>query len=247
MASPTRTRDWAEVDFYAVLGVSPDAGADDLARAYRTLAKRLHPDSGVGDDEAFKEVAAAYAVLGDERIRRDYDRVRREATLPHLRLVTAAPNGAYGAPLPAFRASRRRHSRGFTRGRAMGAVVVGIVTAVAGVGVAALTWKLHADDERARRETVAVEAIPVGTDGLVAFEAQDGTQVEVREPERIEASGTGDAVAIRYDPDEPTRVIADEIRTGRDITLAIVALKLVVAGPILAGLGARRLLRGNLV
>jgi molecular chaperone DnaJ len=63
-------------DYYDVLGVSADAGAEEIKRAYRQLARRYHPDIS-GDDRgvAFLEVARAYEVLGDPSRRRSYDSV----------------------------------------------------------------------------------------------------------------------------------------------------------------------------
>lgn len=64
-------------DPYDILGVSRNADADEVKRAYRRLAKRYHPDRNPGDKQAaerFKEVQAAYEVLGDPKRRAEYDR-----------------------------------------------------------------------------------------------------------------------------------------------------------------------------
>jgi DnaJ-class molecular chaperone len=63
-------------DLYTVLGVSKTASAEDVKSAYRKLVKQLHPDLHPGDQprgERFREVSAAYEILGDEEKRRKYD------------------------------------------------------------------------------------------------------------------------------------------------------------------------------
>ena len=75
----TPQREWFEKDYYAVLGVKPDASDKDVQRAYRKLAKQYHPDANAGDaaaEERFKEVSAANDVLGDAEKRKEYDQVR---------------------------------------------------------------------------------------------------------------------------------------------------------------------------
>jgi molecular chaperone DnaJ len=64
-------------DFYDVLGVSRQASADEIKKAYRRRARELHPDANPGDEEAaeqFKRVAHAYEVLSDDEQRARYDR-----------------------------------------------------------------------------------------------------------------------------------------------------------------------------
>src|SRR4051812_49812333 len=63
-------------DLYAVLGVSRDADADAIKKAYRRLARQLHPDVNPDPEtqERFKEVSRAYEVLSDPQKRAAYDR-----------------------------------------------------------------------------------------------------------------------------------------------------------------------------
>ena len=68
-------------DYYAVLGVSPEATQDEIKRAYRKLALKYHPDRNPGNKEAeekFKEINEAYQVLGDPEKRAKYDQMRAQ-------------------------------------------------------------------------------------------------------------------------------------------------------------------------
>ncbi len=54
-----------EKDYYAALGVAKDASAADIKKAYRKLARELHPDTNPGGEARFKDVSEAYDVLSD--------------------------------------------------------------------------------------------------------------------------------------------------------------------------------------
>ena len=72
-------REWFEKDYYQVLGVPKNASASEIKKAYRKLAQDHHPDRNRGNKDAedrFKEISAAYDVLGNEEKRKSYDQVR---------------------------------------------------------------------------------------------------------------------------------------------------------------------------
>ncbi|AXK44759.1 DnaJ C-terminal domain-containing protein [Brachybacterium saurashtrense] len=72
-------QDWLDKDFYAVLGVSKDADAKEIKKAYRTQARKHHPDHHPDDpkaEERFKEIGEAYSVLNDPEQRQQYDAIR---------------------------------------------------------------------------------------------------------------------------------------------------------------------------
>ncbi|HEV7526248.1 MAG TPA: DnaJ domain-containing protein [Acidimicrobiia bacterium] len=234
---PTSVR--ASIDLYAVLGVDSGVSGDDIARAYRNRAKQLHPDTSDDPDAArkFHELVAAYGVLSNHRMRREYDQSRPDPDAgPRPGSATAARPGA-GVVSKSEGAIGAR----WTRRRAWTALVAGVLVAVLGAGAAVLTWQLHAGDARRHNRFRPVTAVRVGT-GDVAFTTADGRRVRTREPQQHgEGNGLGPTVGIRYDPADPQHVIVDANSVGRDITLAIVALKLIVGGVVFVGLGARRL------
>ena len=83
-------------DLYSVLSVPKTASAEDITKAYRKLAKKLHPDLNPGDkaaEEKFKKVTAAYDILGDAE-----KRAPRPPRMPP-RSPNRSPNRSLKAPI----------------------------------------------------------------------------------------------------------------------------------------------------
>ncbi len=91
-------QEWFDKDYYQVLGVPKNASAADIKKAYRKLAQQHHPDANRGDasaEDRFKEIAAAYEVLGDAEKRKNYDQVR-DMVASGFGGGGRRPPGAYG-------------------------------------------------------------------------------------------------------------------------------------------------------
>lgn len=96
----------AKRDYYEVLGISKDASADEIKKAFRKLAVTYHPDKEGGDEVKFKEVSEAYEVLKDAQKRQRYDQ------FGHAGVGGAAGGGASGNPFEGF-----TNSQGFGNGQ----------------------------------------------------------------------------------------------------------------------------------
>jgi hypothetical protein len=233
-----RTRQAEAVDYYAELGVRADATPAEIAATYRALAKALHPDARPTDStaaERFKRVTVAYRVLADAERRRDYDERRAHGLAP-----VAAPERPVSATPPLAPPSRRG---------ARWAIIGGVACIALGLAATALIILLQRHDADLRSRGVPTTATVVQVNGERRLEFTTSAGEIVRAPEPLR-TGTGDApvgarVGIRYDPERPTQVITTDDKLARDITLWIVAVKLLVVGAFFVGWGVHRLRRSG--
>ena len=168
---------------YEILGVKGDASADQIKRAYRKLAKELHPDVNPGDkivEQRFKEVTAAYELVSDKEKRAKFDRGEIDAT---------------GAPRyeNAFhRAHTQAGDFSFNFGGAGGPNVEDLLSGLFGRGrqrAGARTARIKGQDVR---YTVRVDFISAAQGVKRRIQLYDGKNIDVTIP-----PGTTDGQALR--------------------------------------------------
>jgi molecular chaperone DnaJ len=165
MADDVR-REWFEKDYYQVLGVPKNASAAEIKKAYRKLAQEFHPDRNAGNkvaEDRFKDISAAYDVVGDEDKRKQYDQVREMAASGY---GAGGFPGGFGSPAGAGgQRVRFEDVGGFDVGD-LGDLFGGLFGGGGG---------------RGRGRSRAARGTDLETDVTVAFEdAMSGTTVPVR-------------------------------------------------------------------
>jgi TRAP-type C4-dicarboxylate transport system permease small subunit len=237
-------------DLYGELGVERSATRDEIAAAFRSRARELHPDAhpaGAADEERFKRVTRAYGVLSDPVQRARYDAgllsVPRPATAPG----PAPPSPSQSHPAARGRAAAKPGRVRFTRRAARWTVVVSIVLVLLGLAAGAWVITLQRADAALRARGVATTATVVDVKGehRLQFTTRDGRTIRAVESTKSgeQQPGLGAQVAIHYDRADPTTIVTDAAHTGRDLTLWIVAAKLVIGGAVLLVFALRRLRR----
>lgn len=225
-------------DLYSELGVDEHASHDQIVAAFRARAKALHPDMNPGDAEAaeqFKTLGRAYHVLADAEARTRYDagRVVAGAGMPGV-----ASRVAPVAVMPRFQLTRK--AARWLVGSGIAMIVLGIASAVWVVSL-----QRYDADLRARGVAATAVVVDVRGDRYLEFTTKDGRRVRTQEAQKTGdvAPDLGARVPIHYDRSDPSTVVTDQSHTGRDVTLWIVAVKLVVGGGLLIWFGRRRLRR----
>lgn len=230
-----QTRDWLEVDYYAVLGVARTDTTETITERYRARAWELHPDRNPDDQDAegaFKRIARAYAVLGNPDRRAAYDAARD-------RVFDRGFAPQPGSTRPQVQANGPGHLFRFSPRTGY---IVGSALLV--LGLAAVAWivSVTRHDARVRAQGVAATARVVQSSptAMVEFMTTSGQTVRATPPlVRNRRNGgyvEGARVNIRYLRSNPQELVIDESQTARNITMWIIAVKLLVCGAIVFGL-----------
>jgi hypothetical protein len=181
MAGRVRTREWSGVDYYAELGIAPEASRPEVDEAFRRQAKALHPDRNpeVTAEARFKRLTAAYEVLRDPVTRRAYDdfRFRVDAGLLYAERTAPESPGPAREPFPAPMPSRARK----VRRPLPDGLRIGIGSVLGVLGLAAGLWALVGPlpSHSAGDTNLAVQI----TIGIVALKFAVGAVIIIKYPQ----------------------------------------------------------------
>ena len=175
------SRTVAGKDYYDLLGVGKTASEDEIKKAYRSLAKKFHPDVNKGNKDAenkFKEISEAYAVLADKEKREQYDRLGKEAF----------SSGGAGGPFGGFDFSEfmgNAGARGRSRGSARRTTVdfSDIFGDLFGAGGGGFEGQRQAGHDIESETTIDFRDAVLGT--TVDLRFSDGRSVKVKIPEGV--------------------------------------------------------------
>ncbi|MDO8121986.1 DnaJ C-terminal domain-containing protein [Isoptericola sp. b490] len=255
-------QDWFEKDFYAILGVPKNADAAEIKKAYRKLARTLHPDHNPGDAAAesrFKDVGEAYAVLSDPEQRKQYDAVRAMAG-GGARFAAGGPGGAgtggfedlfgglFGGGGPGGGSGRVRYS---TSGGGEGASFEDILGGMFGGGAGAGGFRrrtqrgqdLQATTTLPFRQAVAGSTVTLTVDGRsvtarIPPGVRDGQKIRLRGKGRPGEGGgpAGDLViAVSVEAHPVFSIDGRDLRMTLPVTFPEAALGAQVEVPTLDG------------
>jgi DnaJ-class molecular chaperone len=213
-------------DLYQTLGVPRHASNDEIKRAYRRLARRVHPDSDPGNpcaDADFRELATAYEILGNPGKRVRYDRGEIDASgRPHR--GATRPRHETG-PGPSHDRSRRRSDRDDTDVRVKGSDVSYSLTI--SFREAAYGVTSHITTTTGKR--IAVSVPPGAFEGQILRLKGEGLG-------GMGGCGAGDAlVEIRVKPDPLFDRRGDDVRVEVPVTLAEAVLGGRIETPTIGG------------
>ena len=258
------SQDWFEKDFCAILGVPADADAAAIKKAYRKLARKLHPDQNAGSKSAekrFKEIGEAYAVLSSPEERKQYDAIR---SMSHggARFTSGGPGGPGGggagfddvfSNLFGGGGGRGGNVR-FNTGRGDGGQpnledLLGGMFGQGGGGYGAPAGPRRGADIQARTTLSFRDAVEGST---VALSTADGSRITVRIPigvkdgQTIRLRGKGNAgdqgapsgdllLTVQVDPHPVFGRDGNNLTVDLPVTFAEAALGATVSVPTLSG------------
>ncbi len=201
-----RTREWMGVDYYAELGIAPEATRVAIDEAYRRQAKALHPDTNpdATAEDQFKRMTAAYEVLRDPVSREAYDdfRYRVDAGLLYASVPAPPRSSQHRAPTgaQATYGTRRKSRRPLPP-----KVRLGIGWTLIVLGLACVLWALvgplpshtAGDTDLAVQITIGIMAAKLLAGGVVVIKYPQLKARWHKEPGAVPApNGRGDQVAL---------------------------------------------------
>jgi curved DNA-binding protein len=219
------------LDYYEVLGVARDASGEELQRAFRTLARRYHPDvnSDPSAEERFKEINEAYHVLADPETRSRYDRFGPEFRQIPDDVASAGSGPRRAGPYRSASAAGGRRERGFG---SVGINIDDLFSGASGFDDLFGSWRSDAPIAGADQEAevaLSVDEAFIGGKHRVTVSSPSGQRnydvtvpAGVTEGQRVRLSGQGGQgrgaappgdlyLRVRITPNERYRV------DGRDI------------------------------